>query len=192
VVLLGWVSAAAATATGALSIEVTPPKIALAGLSADVVVRSVGFPAGPERPVEIRDPAGSVLARGNLAPGTETTLTLEKVRDAGPYQVILGGPAAAASSFSLRVLPGWIALLPPLLAILLALVFRQVVPALVAGVWIGAWCVTGSPITGALRTIDDYVIRALADTDHVSIIVFSLMLGGMVGIMARAGSSSRG
>jgi Na+/H+ antiporter NhaC len=92
-------------------------------------------------------------------------------------------------AFELRTIPGWLTLLPPLLAILLALAFRQVIPALVAGVWVGAWIVSGGPFTGALRTIDTYVIRALADTDHVSIIVFSLMLGGMVGIMARAGGT---
>jgi len=87
------------------------------------------------------------------------------------------------------VIPGWLTLLPPLLAILLALVFRQVVPALVAGVWVGAWIASGGPFAGALRTIDTYVITALADGDHVKIIVFSLMLGGMVGMMARAGGT---
>jgi Na+/H+ antiporter NhaC len=38
-----------------------------------------------------------------------------------------------------------------------------------------------------LRAIDHYVIQALADPDHVSIVVFSLLLGGMVGIVSRSG-----
>ena len=84
---------------------------------------------------------------------------------------------------------GCLSLLPPLIAILLALIFRQVVPALFAGVWVGAWIVSGNPFTGLLRTIDRYVIDALADKDHVSIVIFSLMLGGMVGIMARSGGT---
>ena len=38
---------------------------------------------------------------------------------------------------------GWLTLLPPILAILMALAFRQVVPALLAGIWVGAWIVYG-------------------------------------------------
>ena len=43
-------------------------------------------------------------------------------------------------------MPGWLTLLPPLLAILLALVFRQVIPSLLAGVWAGATIATGYQI----------------------------------------------
>jgi Na+/H+ antiporter NhaC len=101
----------------------------------------------------------------------------------------LPGSEHVPAEFTLRTLPGWVTLLPPLLAILLALLFRQVVPALLAGVWIGAWIFFGSPFVGALRTIDHYVIRALADPDHVAIVVFSLMLGGMVGLVSRSGGT---
>ena len=85
--------------------------------------------------------------------------------------------------------PGWSSLLPPVLAILLALAFRQVVPALLLGIWIGASLVHGGPLAGALRTIDQYLIGALADSDHASIVIFSLLLGGMVGIISRSGGT---
>ena len=82
-------------------------------------------------------------------------------------------------------------LLPPLLAILLALLFRQVVPALFAGVWLGAWVIAGQDIgavfTALLQVLQVYVLNALSDPDHAAIMLFSLMIGGMVGIISANG-----
>ena len=85
--------------------------------------------------------------------------------------------------------PHWTSLLPPAVAVGLALLFRQVVPALLAGVWIGAALHYGGPLVGALRAIDQYVVAALSDADHVKIIVFSMLLGGMVGVLSRGGGT---
>ncbi len=86
---------------------------------------------------------------------------------------------------------GFVSLLPPLLAIAAALVFRQVIPALFLGIWFGATAANGlTPLavwTGLLDTLQVYVVKAVADPDHVAIIVFSLMIGGMVGIISRSG-----
>jgi len=87
---------------------------------------------------------------------------------------------------------GFLSLLPPLVAIVFALVFRQVVVALLSGVWVGVFILTGySPINSFLRIIDDYVVDTLSGpqngADHISIIVFTLLLGGMVGIASRMG-----
>jgi Na+/H+ antiporter NhaC len=98
-------------------------------------------------------------------------------------------PAAASVRQAVRSVPGWWTLAPPVVAILLALVFRQVVPALLAGVWLGAAIVHGGVGVGLLRTIDAYVLGALADRDHMSILLFSLLLGGMVGVISRAGGT---
>ncbi len=130
-----------------------------------------------------------MLARGTLESGSETSLTLQKVRSSGPYHVVLPELQSGGVSFELRLIPGWLTLLPPLLAILLALLFRQVVPALAAGIWIGAWTVSGGPFSGALRTIDGYIVSSLGDGDHVAIVVFTLLLGGMVGVISRSGGT---
>ncbi len=84
---------------------------------------------------------------------------------------------------------GWLTLLPPVLAILVALVFRQVVPALFGGIWVGAWIVYGDPFTGLLRTIDKYAVEALADPDRAKIVLFTLLLGGMVGVISKSGGT---
>jgi Na+/H+ antiporter NhaC len=94
---------------------------------------------------------------------------------------------------AVAVSPGWLAVLPPLLAIGLALVTRQIIPSLVAGVWLGAWLLEGITVggilTGLLDLIGVYVVDALSNPDHVAIIVFTLMIGGMVGIIRRNGGT---
>lgn len=87
----------------------------------------------------------------------------------------------------------WISILPPLLAIALALLTRHILPSLLAGVWLGAWLLGGSTLTGVatslLDTVGVHIVEALANEDHVKIIVFTLMIGGMVGIIRRNGGT---
>jgi Na+/H+ antiporter NhaC len=97
----------------------------------------------------------------------------------------------------MSILPGsdtasqsWWSLLPPLVAVVLALTYRDVVVALVAAVWIGTTMVAGgNPFVGFLRLIDTNIREALVDSDHMSIIVFSMLLGGMVGVISKSGGT---
>lgn len=83
----------------------------------------------------------------------------------------------------------WVSLLPPLVAIGLALITREVILSLFAGIWIGALFVVGfNPIDGTKQSLD-LLIEALVNADHIAIIVFSLLLGGMVGVMSRGGGT---
>jgi Na+/H+ antiporter NhaC len=77
-------------------------------------------------------------------------------------------------------------------AIALALIFKEVITALFAGVWLGALAVAGwNPVSGTWRLIDTFVVPALGDVDagHTQIVIFSLLLGGMVGIISRNGGT---
>lgn len=91
-----------------------------------------------------------------------------------------------------RSINGLLALLPPIVAIAFALVFKQVVVALLAGVWLGSLVLSGyHPVSSILRIVDHYVIDTLAGpeegADHMSILIFTFLLGGMVGITSRMG-----
>jgi Na+/H+ antiporter NhaC len=98
--------------------------------------------------------------------------------------------ATVASPRAPLAQPSWTAIVPPLLAILLALVTRQVIFALLLGIWVGALILYGpNPITAFLRTGDQFLVGALADRDHAAILMFSTLLGGMVGILARGGAT---
>ncbi len=84
---------------------------------------------------------------------------------------------------------GWLSVVPPVLAIGLALATRQVIVALLLGVWVGATIIEGNPFTAFLRLGDRYLTDALADRSHASIIIFSTVLGGMVGVLSRSGAT---
>ena len=90
-----------------------------------------------------------------------------------------------------QVIPAWFSILPPLTAILVALLIRSVLPALVLGLWLGAWALNGLTVSGFfagfLDGFDIYLTNAVADRDHVSIMLFTFMIAGMVGIISRNG-----
>lgn len=139
----------------------------------------------------------TLVARGGepilLTRGGEGELAAGSVRlDAiGTTEVQLQRNGQVVASETLVVIPGWISLLPPLLAIVVALVFRQVIPALFLGIWVGAFAALGLDAralwVGLLDTFQVYVLNALANPDHAAIVLFSLMIGGMVGIVSRNG-----
>ena len=84
---------------------------------------------------------------------------------------------------------GWLSIVPPVLAIGMALITRQVVVALLLGVYCGSLIITGNPGTAFLRVGDTYLVGALADDSHAAILMFSSILGGMVGVLSRSGAT---
>ncbi len=91
-------------------------------------------------------------------------------------------------------IPLWASIIPPLLAILLALFIKEVNIALFIGIWSGAFILGGMRLDSIfyfmisfLETISKYIITALEDPGHLSVIVFSLMIGGMVAIISKNG-----
>ncbi|MDH3589848.1 MAG: Na+/H+ antiporter NhaC family protein [Gammaproteobacteria bacterium] len=90
-----------------------------------------------------------------------------------------------------RVIAGWLAIVPPFLAIAIALVFHSVIPALFLGAWVGVLAAMGLSLVNIGRSMltvfQTYVRDAVADADHAAIMLFTFMIGGMVGIVSRNG-----
>ncbi len=86
---------------------------------------------------------------------------------------------------------GALALVPPVLAIVLAIWKRQVIVSLTIGVFAGATIVNHwNPLTGLLDTFSKYIVaKSLADAWNVGVIVFCLAIGGLVGVMSRIGGT---
>ena len=86
---------------------------------------------------------------------------------------------------------GWLAVLPTLVAFVLAAALRQVILALFAGVWVGAFLIAGpsapSIWQGMLNAASEHAVASVADAGHAALIVSTLMLGGMVGVVSRNG-----
>lgn len=78
--------------------------------------------------------------------------------------------------------PG-VSLVPLIMILVLALGTRMVEFSLFTGIFIGACIVTGNVNEGFKRTLDRYILGALADVDHVYVILFTLFLSGLVGMM---------
>ena len=118
------------------------------------------------------------VVRGLKPPGAGTR-TLEVTANGEPV-----------TQTTVRLVPGWVSLLPPLLAIGLAILLRQVVVALFLGVWVGALVVYDfNVLTASLRVVDTYALGQLRDGSNSSLILFTLLLGGMVGVISRSGGS---
>lgn len=83
-------------------------------------------------------------------------------------------------------------LIPPLLAIILALATKQVIIALFVGVYVGSLFLQGgNPILAMIDTISDRIIgNSLADSWNIGVILFCLLIGGLVGIITRIGGTS--
>lgn len=96
-------------------------------------------------------------------------------------------------SLRIQAIPLWWSIVPPLVAIFLALLFRQVLLALFMGIMAGAWVIGGMQLTpyGLMKNfftvIDHYILGALYNKDHLAVIIFSIMIGGVVAIISRNG-----
>ncbi len=91
----------------------------------------------------------------------------------------------------IRVIPGWLSIIPPLLAIFLALLIRQVIVSLSLGIFAGTLIYYDfNPITALLRFADTLMINVLIDKDHMFIILFTLLIGGVVGIISANGGTT--
>ncbi|MCH8964607.1 MAG: hypothetical protein IIB58_06575, partial [Planctomycetes bacterium] len=120
---------------------------------------------------------------------------------------------------------GLYVLIPPLVAIILAVITRQVVPSLIMGILAGAFMVTpylsgpgsysnsfkgwracrvavetyliGQPDGGEATLVAGKTAGgqpagpngALRDVDHINVILFTLLIGGMVGVLAANGGT---
>lgn len=96
--------------------------------------------------------------------------------------VAVAGPASSPDN------PVFVSILPPLFAIVLALITRSVIPALFLGVVLGSWALHGFDVAGLwhglLDSVAVHVTAAVANADHAAVMVFSFMIGGMVGIIS--------
>jgi Na+/H+ antiporter NhaC len=138
---------------------------------------------------EIRNASGKVLGSGTVdshSSATARDMTVASRKEL-PLTVLLGDEKFTVDP---TLMSGWYSILPPIVAIALALIFREVVTALFVGVWLGALAVGGfNPITATGRFVDQFIVPAVANADHASIMVFTLFLGAMVGLISKNGGT---
>ncbi len=91
-------------------------------------------------------------------------------------------------------IPLWLSLVPPLVAIILALSLKEVIVSLFVGIWSGAFIIGGMRFSSLYHwmqslfdVVQNFMIGALNDSAHLSVLLFSLLIGGMVSIISKNG-----
>jgi len=139
----------------------------------EVVGSTPGLKAWPD--------ATSTLRLDVLSAGSTLSVegTLESPDDTAAAPLVVRGGDRVAD---------WTALLPPVVAILLAVVFRRLLVALLLAVWLGAGLhYSAGPPAAAWHAGKDYLWANLTDTFNAFIFLFTFSLVGMVGVLTRMG-----
>jgi Na+/H+ antiporter NhaC len=157
-----------------------------------VLLTDVGFDVtvnglDAESPAELRL-NGEVIAAGS---GASLATKDISVPESGTmsFEVLQNGQTVLQQEIT--AIPAAVSVLPPLVAILLAFLLRSVIPALFVGLIVGAWAVNGLTgyglFVGFFETVTVYVLNTAINPDHMAIMVFTFLIGGMVGVISRNG-----
>ena len=143
-------SLVASIAAAQTELRIEAPSLVLTGIPFELTVTAIDADGNP-----VPDYNGSPAITG-LASGSFDGLTIEEaVVTPGGSHTLTVRDGALTGEIEIRSIPGVLSILPPILAITLALVFRQVVLSLFAGIWLAATFINDYNIlAGFLRGAD--------------------------------------
>ena len=85
----------------------------------------------------------------------------------------------------------FLSLLPPIIAIVLALITKEVYSSLIIGIVVGGVIYAGGNFEGVIKhVISDGFVSSLADSYNMGILIFLILLGALVSMMNKAGGSA--
>lgn len=175
------------------ALRVEAPSVVLAGIPFTLRIRVVDAGGSLKRSYRGTAELSGIVAVDSAAAleieNGELTLNDVRIDETGRHEIrVTDGSLHAVSS--VRAIPGILSILPPILAITLALVFRQVVISLFAGIWLAGFILDDyNAVSGFFSVLTHFVIDAVTDTDQARILVFSLLFGGMVGVITKNGGA---
>ncbi|WP_342514945.1 Na+/H+ antiporter NhaC family protein [Sporosarcina sp. FSL K6-1522] len=86
---------------------------------------------------------------------------------------------------------GIISLLPPILAVILAIVTKNVIISLFSGTYIGVLILVGGrPLEATMETIGNYLFPQVADGYNAAVLVLLFFIGGFVALMEKSGGGA--
>jgi Na+/H+ antiporter NhaC len=83
--------------------------------------------------------------------------------------------------------PTWLSVLPPLMAIVMALVTKQVFLSLFAGIWLGWIVLAGGNVLGGLADAIQALVDVYKDSGNTRVIIFSGLVGSLLALTQRSG-----
>jgi Na+/H+ antiporter NhaC len=165
--------------------RIEAPSLVLIGIPFELTVSAVDANGAT-----VPDYDGAPTVSG-LSSGTFEGLAIDDaVIGAGGNHTVQVRDGAMTGEIEIRAIPGVMSILPPLLAITLALAFRQVVLSLFAGIWLAAAVINDyNIVSGFFAVLTHFVVNAITTESQAQILVFSLLFGGMVGVITRNGGA---
>jgi len=102
-------------------------------------------------------------------------------------KLFVGTQSEAETSTTVQAYKSGVSLIPLIVILVMAFTTHMVELSLFFGIFVGACIVAGNVNIGFKDTLDTYILGALANSDHVYVILFTLFLSGMVGMMQKSG-----
>lgn len=85
---------------------------------------------------------------------------------------------------------GFLAVVPPLLTIVLAIATKEVLLSLFIGVYTGCLIIVGGNPLAGMEKMVEIILAKLTDPWNVQVLIIVIMLGGMIGLLTRSGGST--
>lgn len=189
-----------------------PAQIVLTGprtLPAGAGITKITFHALDQQGRLLTSYSGTVRVSGVLVPDNDADAAADAVSEASFDSGVLSLTPPDGSSrlavapegitltvngaewdFAFHTRPAWLRLLPPLLAIALAVLLKDVLVAMLLAILSG--CLLYFPVTEFHRGVPVFcqtMVQQVADFDHASVILFTLLLGAMTGLMNDSGGT---
>ncbi len=83
--------------------------------------------------------------------------------------------------------PSWYSILPPVIAIILAIWSKQVILSLFAGTWMGYTLLSGfNPLTGVAGSLDG-LINVFSEPGDTRVLIFTLLIGSLIATIEHSG-----
>ncbi|KAI9002590.1 Na+/H+ antiporter family-domain-containing protein [Hyaloraphidium curvatum] len=92
--------------------------------------------------------------------------------------------------YVVQVMPGAVTIIPIIVLLVVAFVTRQVLVALMLGVFLAATFINNyNPIIGFQRMLDTYMVEAIADPGHAAVTLFTFWTSAMVALIQKSGGA---
>lgn len=174
-------------ASFALSQQVEPPSIVLTDIEFELKINNYAA-ADSLNTINIVSSDQSRKISFEIKKENDFFVSKIKLSQSGKYFIQLGDKKLEPE---IKVIPAILSIIPPLIAILIALLFRQVLFSLLLGIFAGTFFLYDYDLMIAfMRLADTYIINALIDKSHIQIIVFTLMFGGVIGLISKSGGTT--
>jgi Na+/H+ antiporter NhaC len=166
--------------------ELTMPSVVVEGIETEIEVNLKGDLKGFE--------TLTVTVNGDLVEVTniknQKFILSHTFKDESVFKVAISGETVQEE---VNPIPLWMSVLPPLVAIVLALLLKEVISSLFLGILSGTIIIAthsngvSGILIGFLNTVDKYIMNALNSWEHIAVIVFSMSIAGVVSIISKNG-----